>query len=340
MEIRELIIAQKDSSARFIFNRKVNLVTSTELSDELLKANYDLENSSYFYESLDNLPLNEVFQIKVRIASTGVMMLNFPKEGFSEETKQKLFEEISGLKDNQTPTADLQKEKISKVIDIANKYTPIYVSYANTGDFVFVRSTFEEILASKEIDFPVLLLLNSIGYVDQPSNQKKKKGIVKTPSQKREGSSFSFKEILPQLKSLDYIFFGVFSIFIAFGLVVSIFEIMNGEGIAAFLIILTIAFYAILNYATYKAFKENEYFEYKLKRMIVPAIYILVGIVLGIVVGYSITTYVIKVKEEIEINTALIYGFSIPVSILLAYSSLATPKPLGNMIAKMKKKNK
>ena len=50
MEFRQLIIAQKDSSARYIFNRKVNLVTSTELSDELLKANYDLENSSYFYE--------------------------------------------------------------------------------------------------------------------------------------------------------------------------------------------------------------------------------------------------------------------------------------------------
>ena len=339
MEFRQLIIAQKESSARFVFNKKVNLVTSTELSEELLKENYNLENSTYTYESLESLPLAEVFQIKVRIASTGIVMLVFKKDALSEETKQLLFNEISALKDEQTPTSDLQKQKISRLIDIVNKYSPIYVAYANTGDFLFVKSTFEEIVSNKDIDFPVLVLLMPFGYVDTPSDKKKRKNIdqPKQPVVKKETGKISFKEIVPELKSLDYVFFGIFSIFIAFGLVVSIFELLNGEGIAVFLLILTVAFFITLNYATYKAYKENSYFEYKIKRLIIPIIYIIIGLTLGLVLGYIITTYVIKAKEEIIINFGLVYGISIPLSLVLAMLSLATPKPIERIISKIKK---
>ena len=347
MEFRRLVIAQKDSSVQYIFNNKVNLVTSTLLSEELLKTNYELENTTYYFESLDNISIAEVFQIKVRIAETGVMMLNFKKDGLSEEDKQKLLEEISALKDNQTPTEEAQKAKIGRVIDIIIKYNPIYVSYVNTGDFLFTRSTFEVIVHDKEIDFPILVLLAPFGYEDKPTKQKglfapkpkqtKPKEIDEPVEKKVEGSTTK-KDIIKQLKSVDYIFFGIFSIFIAFGVLISAYEIANSNGIAALLVILSIIYVVILNYTTYKAFNENEYLKYKLDRLIIPILYIAVGLVLGFVIGYIITTFVIKPKEDIVINYTLMYGISIPLSIVLAYTSLVLPIPIGKIIAFIKKK--
>ena len=120
MEFRRLIIAQKDSSTKYIFNNKVNLVTSTSLSDELLKANYDLTSSEFIIESMDNISIGDVFQIKVRVAKTGIMMLYFAKDALSEESKQNLFNEISALKDNAEVTEDAQKENKVSDIDVAN----------------------------------------------------------------------------------------------------------------------------------------------------------------------------------------------------------------------------
>ena len=344
MDFRRLIIAQKDSTTKYIFNNKVNLVTSTSLSDELLKPNYDLKESSYYFESLDNLPIADVFQIKVRIASTGIVMVNFKSDALNEEQKQALFNEISTLKDNVEPSIESQKAKIGNLVDIVSKYQPIYLAFANTGDFLFVRSTFEEILLTKNIDYPFLVLLPSIGYVDTPTDSKRRRqNKQNTPSQpapkkvRQPGEKTTIKDILLTFKSLDYLFFGIFSIFIAFGLLISIFEIQNGEGIDAFLLILTIAFVITLNYATYKAKKENPDFEYSLRGLIAPVTYVLVGIILGIVIGWLVTTYVIKVKEEVIINYVLVYGISIPVSLVIGLVSLFMPTPIKKIISKIKK---
>lgn len=348
MEFRRLVIAQKDSSVKYIFNNKVNLVTSTLLSEELLKTNYELENTTYYFETLDNISIAEVFQIKVRIAETGVMMLNFKKDGLSEEDKQKLLEEISALKDNQEPTEDAQKAKIGRVFDIIIKYNPIYVSYVNTGDFLFTRSTFEIIVMDKEIDFPILVLLAPFGYEDKPTKQKglfsskpKPAAQPKTneqPVEKKETSTTTKKDIINQLKSVDYIFFGIFSIFIAFGVLISAYEIANGNGIAVLLFILSVIYVVILNYTTYKAFKENEYLKYRLDRLIIPILYMIVGLVIGFVIGYLITTFVIKPKEDVVINYGLMYGISIPLSMLLSFTALIIPIPVSKIIAFIKKK--
>lgn len=344
MDFRRLIIAQKDSSTKYIFNNKVNLVTSTLLSDELLKPNYDLKETSYYFESLDNISIADVFQIKVRIASTGIVMVNFKNDALNEEQKQALFNEISVLKDNVEPTVESQKAKIGNLVDIVSKYQPIYLAFANTGDFLFVRSTFEEILLTKDINYPFLVLLPSINFVDTPSDSKRRRHNSQNPAPqpapkrvRQPGEKTTIKDILLTFKSMDYLFFGIFTMFIAFGLLISIFEIQNGEGIAAFLLILTIAFVVTLNYATYKAKKENSDFEYNVRGLIAPVTCILIGIILGIVIGWLISTYVIKVKEEVIINYTLVYGISIPVSLIVALLSLFTPTPIKKIISKIKK---
>ena len=341
MEFRRLIIAQKDSSTKYIFNNKVNLVTSTSLSDELLKANYDLTSSEFIIESMDNISIGDVFQIKVRVAKTGIMMLYFAKDALSEESKQNLFNEISALKDNAEVTEDAQKEKISRVIDIANKYSPIFICYANTGDFLFTKLTFEIILKDKEIDFPVLVLLTSLDFVDQPSTKQKKPLF-----QRKEGEPKPVKEkaepktkagsILSMFKSLDFLFIGVFSLFVSLCLIISVFEIVNGEGIAAFLLILTIVYVGTLYYTSYTSSKDDKDF-LSLKKVWVPAIYIILGIIIGTIIGWVITTYVIKLKEEVIINYAMLYGLCIPGSLVVCLLSLPASKLISKIIAKLKK---
>ena len=337
MEFKQLIISQKSTSQRFIFNNKVNLVSSTLLSDELLKPNYDLVESDYVLESEDSLPLAETFQVKVRIAQTGLMMLYFKKEVLSPEQKEELIKKIGELKDSVEPTSESQKAKIGKVLEIVAEYNPIFVCFANTGDFIFTRITFEEILNGKEIAFPVLVLLTSLGFTDEISS-KKKKDKPQNKVQKAPRGKFDFSFVLDGLKNMDYIFFGVFSLFILFGLVLSIFEIQNQDALSAFILVLTVVFIITLYFAVYKASKDEDKYEISVKNLAVPAFYILLGATLGIVLGYVITTFVIKVKDEVEINYSLVYVLSVVIGYLASLASLFAPLAIGPLISKLKKK--
>lgn len=337
MEINQLIIASKNSSERFTFNNKINLVDSTLLSDELLKGVKNLENTEYILESHDNVSIGSLFQIKVHIAKTGSIFVNWKSDTLDSDTKERLIGEISTLKDGVEPSFETQKEKIKKVLEIVGKYNPVFVCYNNAGDFLFTRSTFEEIAKDIEINFPILLLLASLDFVESTSSIKTKR-VFKQKSTDNPKSAWNFKESLAKFKSLDYVFFGAFSLFIAFGLVASIFEIKNGEGLAAFLLILTIVFIITLFYATYRASKENEYFSYNIKDMWVPMTYIVLGVALGIVIGFLVTTYLIKLKDGVTINNVLLYGLTIPGSLAISIAGLYSPLLTNKIVLKIKKK--
>ncbi len=337
MEFKQLIISQNTTKERFIFNNKVNLVSSTLLSDELLKPNYDLTNSDFVLESEDSLSLADTFQIKIRIAQTGLMMLYFRKEVLSPEQKEELIKKIGELKDGVEPTLESQKIKIGKVIDIVSLYHPIFICFANNGDFIFTRSTFEEILNEKDNDFPLLVLLTSLGFADEISTKKKKVTPTKQPKKSSTGK-FDFSMIFEGLKNMDYIFFGIFSLFILFGLVLSIFEIQNQDALSAFILVLTIIFVITLYFAVYKASKDEEKYDISLKKLAIPLFYIVLGSTLGVVIGYVITTFVIKAKEEIVINYVLVYALSIVVGYLVSIASLFSPLVIAPLVAKLKKK--
>ena len=335
MEFRQLIISEKEGLQRYTFSNKVNLVTSTLLSDELLKENINRESSDYVIESLNSISLIDVFQIKVNIQNTGVVMANFEKEKLSEEEKQKLISEISTLKDKVEPTFETQKVKIVNLIDILSKYSPIYVCFANKGDFVFTKSIFEDLLKERELDFPVLMLLPSLNYVYQSVQPKKK--VVSRPSSTKKVSDGSKFDWLGSIKCVDFIFFGVFSIFIVFGTLIAGFEIINGDAISIFLVILSIAFVGIHYYAVYKAYKDNDKFIYEKKALVVPVIYIILGIIIGIVLAWVVNSFVLKLKEDVEPNYTLLYGLGISLSSLMAILGLFAPIPISKIVAKIKK---
>ena len=343
MEFHQLIIAQKETQRRFVFNNKINLVASTELSDELLKPNYDLEESTFYIQDQNETALSDLFQIKIRVASTGIVMANFPQDLLSPEQKEELLGEIEQLKDGVAPSEQAQKEKLRKLFDVLIKYSPLFVCYANTGDFIFTRLTFEEILRDKEIFFPVLILLTSLGFADDNSSKAPKKVSKKSAQKdaaKNSNNKFDFKSILVQFKNLDFVFFGVFSLYVSFGILTSIFETQNGESFAIFLIILTVAFTIILNFITYKAAQDENVFSYKLSKLIVPFIYIVVGIGFGILAGFLVTNYLLKVNEEKEINYGLTYALAILISFVISIGSLFTPLITKRIVRTVVKKNK
>lgn len=339
MEIKQVIISQKESSQKYIFNNKINLVTSTQLSDELLKGVNNLADTQYVLESSGGISIADVFQIKINVAETGVLFVNFPKEALSEEDKLKLLEEIGSLKDNVEPTLESQKSKIARAIGIVAKYNPIYVCYHNRGNFLFTKSMFEEITKDIEIDFPILVLLASLNFVEQAPQNKKKKFVHNKPQkvQKEPRNVGNFAEKFKLFKSLDYVFFGVFSMFISFGLILSIFEVKNGEGIAVFLFILTFIFIATLYYATFRASRENENYSYHLDTMWVPATYIILGIALGTVIAWLVSSNVITLKEDVEISYPLLYGLCVPGTLLIAIAGLYSPILIEKIIKKNKK---
>ena len=101
---------------------------------------------------------------------------------------------------------------------------------------------------------------------------------------------------------------------------------------------LTVVFIITLYFAVYKASKDEDKYEISVKNLAIPAFYIVLGATLGIVLGYVVTTFVIKVKEEIEINYVLVYVLSIIVGYLVSLASLFAPLAIGPLVAKLKKK--
>lgn len=335
MEFRQLIITQKDTQQRYVFNNRVNLVVSTDLSDELLIPNNSDVETSYLIESEENISLKDVFQIKINIAQTGVMMLNFKKDALTEEQKQQFVQDLSALKDGVEPNDETQKTKIVKVIEIAEKYNPLFICYANTGDFIFTRSTFEGLLRDKELAFPILILLNSLDFAVKSERSPKKKGAKKsTPKERKSGGTkFDFSA----LKNLDFIFFGIFSLFILFSLIISVYEFQNGEAIAVFLVVLSVIFLATLIYAVYRASAEDDFYKSWIK-LIVPIAYIIIGNGLGVLAGFLVCKYALKVNEGKEINYTLVYALPILISLVLTISSLWSSIPLRPIIRKLKRK--
>ena len=160
MDIKELVISKKESNERYSFSRKINIVTSTELSNELLTANINLENPLYQIESENNITLKDVLQIKVRINTIGVMMLNLLADKLDEQARQELVKEISALKSKGEVNLDEQKAKFKTVIEIISKYHPIFVSFINTGANPITSNELKTIVDEMDIDFPILLVFS------------------------------------------------------------------------------------------------------------------------------------------------------------------------------------
>lgn len=330
MNIKPLVISQKNSMTKFTFPAKVNIVGSTELSEEIIYLDPSLSDSNYVIDSEDGLQLHDLINIKINIANTGVIYASFKRDEFTIERKEELFSRLVELRDNLTPTKETQGLKLVRIFKIIDYFKPVFVSYVNNGDYIFTRASIDELLKDIEIGYKILVLLPSINLTPIKKERNKivlfKKPVKKPkdpeePKAKKEKGKYK----LPTLFTFDYMFFLIFAAFIAFAVYVSIFQIINGEAIAAFILVLAVVFVITLNFATYRTYRDGGDFVYEIGKIWVPILYPVLGAIIGTMIGFVVAQFVMTTAEDVVVDFGLLIAIVMPSTVAIAIASIFSP---------------
>ena len=316
-----LVLKFKDSNNEFAFGNKVHLIEDKKLIQNIERPNYKNGDSLILIKSLNDLHISEVVQIKVNLSDTGTFLANFQKDVLTEEKREELLKQISTLKKEEESTPETQLNKTKELLKIIGNFQPIYVSFVNSGSIKITLNDF----SIKNLKFP-LLVLKKPNRIVLNLNFKKK-----TEKQKKEYAPI-------ELFNVDYFFIFLFAMFGALGIITSIFEIMNKQGIGIFLVILSVAFIltelVAMSLTIYDKGKEK----HPLLRYYL-IIFILIGIVAGTVAGYFISKGLLKTEIEDFDYKKLILLSSIISSVTLL-SSVGLSIPGNIIIQKIQKKKK
>ena len=336
MENQKLVLGFKDRETEFSFENKVFVIQDKFLLENLSKPNIKNQNSSMIIKSLNDTHISDVIQIKINVAETGHFLVSFAKESLDEEKRTELLKQIGNLKSDETPSIDIQFKKIQDLLEILNNFGPIYATFVNNGDIKIETSKLEEL----QLGFPLLILEQPKKKFDikigKPKKEKQPK-VEKEPKQKKT-HQYKEKNYEPfSLFDVDYIFALIFALLGSFAITASVFELMNKEGIAAFLIILGVVFTITLVIAVYstvykKCQVRNSWLRYYL------AIYIIIGIAGGIVTSYFICKGVLKTEIE-DFNYKKMMLISILISVVALLSSIESCR-LANIFMKMRQNKK
>ena len=308
------VLKFKDQDNSFSFEDKVSLVEDKKLIENLSRPNIKNQDSSLQIESLGGLHISDVIQIKINVADTGYFLASFNKDGFDEEKRKNVLEEIGKLKSNETPTLESQTKKIQELLGILNNYEPIYVVFSNNGDIKVETSN----LSDTELKFPLLVLAQPAKKRMLNFGVKKEKPVnEKHPKEKKKVEYQPFP-----LFDVDYLFVFIFSLLGSFSVVASVFELMNKEGISAFLIVLGVVFAITLVIAVHstvykKGIVKNPFLRYYL------GIFIILGIASGVVAGFFICKGVLKTEIE-NFDYKKMMLISVPIAVAAMLSSLSS----------------
>ena len=311
MKKKTFCLQFKNDERKFLFEDKVFVITDKNLISELKKPAYKNIESELYIKSL-GIHISNVIQVKINLSETGYFLVSFEKESLNDEKRKKLLDDISSLRSKAVQTNSTQLNKTKKLVEILNKYHPIYATFINNGIYkVNITKVSQE-----ELKFPILVL-------DEP----KKNNFFKfNKSSTKSYSSFP-------LFDTEYLFILLFSLLGAFGICTATFEIMNKQSIAIFLSIVGFAFTVILIIAMASAiYKKGEIKNPFLRYYL--CLFILLGIALGIVGGYFMSKFMFKTEIE-DFNYSRFLLISILVSVVALLSSVSTSR-LANLIIKRK----
>lgn len=318
--MKNLVIKNPDSKKEYLFDLLINQVEDSRLIRILKHENYKNEDCGFFLSSENDLPISEVIQIKINIKQVGTVFANFRKEELLDDNRKILIEDVSKLKSDDYSDNSL-KNKVKELLILLNKYNPIYISFSNSENTIINKEDLEVLLQGSEFDTPLLCLtkpryirLKEIGapqeeeeeYYDEIiiGGDSKDDGHVRHATRKEKSKKtrrviqlISFKDYLA-----DYIFVGIFCFIIAFSLLEGLIMAFNQDTLSIFLFVcsgLFVGIYAFANYKYLDDFKEHSYSFQKIKFPIVMSI---VGVALGIGIGFVTGYFVIKPGEGITID--------------------------------------
>ena len=332
MKNQNLILKFKDQEQEYSYKNTVSIIEDKKLLQTLSRPNIKNQDSSLLIKSMNDTHISDVVQIKINIADTGFVLASFAKETLTDESRNMLLEEIGKLKSAEAPTKENSVKKIQDLLVILNNFVPIYATFSNLGD---IKINTEE-LNTIELNFPLLVLAQperkmifKIGKPKKETSKPKKKIIkskdkkvkvekVETQKPKKEKVQ---KEYQPfPLFDSDYFFVLFFSLLASFSITTSIFELMNKEGISAFLIVLAVILAITLVIAvTSVVYKKGE-LRNPLLRYYLGA-FILVGLIIGVVGSFFVCKYLLKTEiEDFDYKKMMLITSLISAALLLSLS--------------------
>lgn len=323
MENELLVLKFKDQETEYSFENKVSVIEDKKLLQNLSRPNIKNQDSDLIIRSLNDTHISDVIQIKINVAETGSFLASFNKETLTDEVRTQLLEEIGKLKGSEAPSIEVSTKKVKDLLGILNNFAPIYATFSNSGD---IKLNLEEVV-DFDLSFPLLVLKQPekklIFKIGKP---KEKKPEAEENKEEAENEKIEKPKKEPKvyqpfaLFDSDYFFVLFFSLLGAFSITASVFELMNKEGIATFLIILaSILAITLVIAVTSVIYKKGELRNPWLRYYL--GAYVLVGLILGVVGSYFICKFVLKTENaEFDYKKMMLISSLISASLLLTLS--------------------
>lgn len=320
-----LVLRFKDSNEELTFENKVFSITDKKVVQNLEKVNYKNADSLILIKSLNDLHISDVVQIRINLNNTGTFLASFQKETLDEEKRSDLIKQIGSLKDDAVPTEESQLKKAKELMKILGIFQPIYVSFVNSGSIKIVLNDF----AIKSLKFPLLVFVKPKKISFNFSFKKKSKTEENEKDQ-------TYAPI--ELFNLDYFFIFLFAMFGSLGIITATFEIMNKQGIGIFLVILSLAFVLTEIIAmAFTIYPKGKVRNPLLRCYLIP--FIVIGVAVGIVGGYFISSGLLKTEIE-NFDYKTLISISTLISLVSLLSSVGLSIPANIIIQKVKTKKK
>lgn len=110
----------------------------------------DVSSFSLSIKEEETLSFNNVFILLVNIKEVGSINFIFNKDNFN---KKEIINEISKLKELEVNDLESAKNKINQLLDIANKYKPLFLIYKNSDNTKIDEKSIYELLNERFISF-------------------------------------------------------------------------------------------------------------------------------------------------------------------------------------------
>lgn len=204
MKNEDLVLKFEEDKDEFLFTENLSFSDNKKLVKTLEKENIKNSNSSLIVKSMNNLPVYDVIQLKVNIKDTGVFLVNFLKDDFTQEKRETLIEKIKSLKGDEEISLESQKNKINKLISILNNENPIFSVFKQVGDFVV---TFEDFKSFEPLKFKLIVLQKPQKALKIKPIKEKKEITDKQPEEKKVISGprdISETVVIKSIKEVKY----------------------------------------------------------------------------------------------------------------------------------------
>lgn len=274
------------------------------------------------YIDTEEIPFDNIFQLKVNIKRVGSVLFFFNKENFN---KDGFVEEVTPLGEIESNTIADVIYKTRKLYEVASRFNPLFSVYCPQGDYILYQDCYESLTNN----VPTFYLYDYDPSVLQAkSNRKKEVKPEKKPAKVEQNGNklekpnksekFQFRNPFKVLKEdkYHYIFAFVSAFLIGFTIAIAIFDMYLGKKIFYFFLVCALVG-AVLNCLIYK----DTFVSHRVKSM-----EMLCNIVISLIgFGLSIGGYFIfklLAKDKPVENPSLAFILLIPLAVIILSAAI------------------